>query len=87
MSCALLSKKAAAAPVAATAKAAPAGLHVGAPFHTPEDLDALARQAALAEAALSEFLTRGSRLYTSEQLDALLAEFGARYRQPDSQVA
>jgi len=56
-------------------------------FHTPEDMTALAKQAALAEPARTEFIVRGSRLFTQDQLDALLAELSTRMRQPGTNLA
>lgn len=55
-------------------------------FHTPEDPKALAKQAALAEPELTEFLVRGSKLYTREQLEALLNEILIRKSNPGSQM-
>ena len=55
-------------------------------FHTPSNHEELGRQAALADPAQSEFLIRGSRLFTHEQLDALLQELTARSQRPDQQV-
>jgi hypothetical protein len=56
-------------------------------FHTPENMQALARQAALTDPALTEFLARGSQLFTWEQLDDLLNEMLLKYRQPSGQAA
>ncbi|HEY6112365.1 MAG TPA: DUF4157 domain-containing protein [Chthoniobacterales bacterium] len=56
-------------------------------FHTPEDMTELAKQAALAEPARTEFIVRGSRLFTQDQLDALLNELLTRMRQPGTNLA
>jgi hypothetical protein len=56
-------------------------------FHTPEDLKTLAQQAALREPERTEFLVRGQRLYTREQLDQLINELGIRSRNPGAQLA
>jgi hypothetical protein len=56
-------------------------------FHTPENITALAMQVALAEPARTEFIVRGSRLFTQEQLDALLAELSTKMRQPGASLA
>ena len=56
-------------------------------FHTPENLRQLAFQAALADPARTEFVVRGSRLFTREQLDALLTEVTTQTRQPGTQFA
>jgi len=56
-------------------------------FQMLGDLKSLARQSALAEPELTEFLLRGSRLYTREQLDGLLSELTIRHRHPGSQLA
>lgn len=56
-------------------------------FHTPEDLKALAQQAALREPERTRFLVRGQRLYTREQLDQLINELSIRSRNPGAQLA
>ncbi|MBL9135484.1 MAG: DUF4157 domain-containing protein [Verrucomicrobiales bacterium] len=56
-------------------------------FHTPEDMAALARQAALAEPARTQFIMQGSRLFTREQLDALLSRLSVPQSTPGAQLA
>lgn len=53
-------------------------------FHTPIDLT---RQIALAPASVQDqFMIRGSRLFTWEQLDALLNELSIQARSQESQL-
>jgi hypothetical protein len=56
-------------------------------FNTPEYITALAKKAALAGPARTEFIVRGSRLFTQEQLDALLTELSIQTRQPGTSLA
>ncbi|MCC7373470.1 MAG: DUF4157 domain-containing protein [Verrucomicrobiales bacterium] len=56
-------------------------------FHTPEDMAALARQAALAEPARTQFILQGSRLFTREQLDTLLSRLSVSQTTPGAQLA
>lgn len=51
-------------------------------FHIPENIQALAQQTSLPPALQAELVTRGSRLFTWEQLDALMEELTNRAAQP-----
>jgi hypothetical protein len=51
-------------------------------FHIPEDIQALAQRTSLPAALQAELVTRGSRLFTWEQLDALMDELTNRAAQP-----
>ncbi len=51
-------------------------------FHIPEDIQALAQRTSLPAALQAELVTRGSRLFTWEQLDALMDELTTRAAQP-----
>ena len=51
-------------------------------FHIPEDLQALAQRTSLPAALQAELVTRGSRLFTWEQLDALMDELTNKAAQP-----
>jgi hypothetical protein len=56
-------------------------------FRTPETIGELSRMAALNEPAQTEYILRGSRLFTWEQLDALMNELTAKQRFPGSEIA
>ena len=56
-------------------------------FRTPTNLAELARQYALAEPAQTQFVIRGSRMFTREQLDALMNELLIQSQQPGARLA
>jgi hypothetical protein len=54
-------------------------------FHTPS-AEELGRQVAITEPVLTEFLLRANRLFTREQMDALITELNTRSHRPEEQV-